>query len=278
MGQEHGRHLHLLDRQRVVHETLAVALLELETAHFVLHQRHIGHRPVLDDLHLAVDDITEQSCAAFGIGVIDVVVYLGNADALLDQHRHGAEQLRREERVGEVARVGHDAHVERLGHLPRNGIGAEQRFDDAVYEETGARRIGIREREVEMPVGRKVVVDQHAARRGVGLDRIAQDFEPRHGVEVEAEEQVGLGDGAHGIARGIVLEDHDLADTRHPVEKIGVFVRDDARYLVSHSPQHLGPCERRTHGIAVGIGMGDNHDLPVCRGEKFPEGFDTLFR
>ena len=100
----------------------------------------------------------------------------------------------------------------------------------------------------------------------------------RHGVEVEAEEQVGLGDGAHGIARGIVLEDHDLADTRHPVEKIGVFVRDDARHLVSHSPQHLGPCERRTHGIAVGIGMGDNHDLPVCRGEKFPEGFDTLFR
>lgn len=129
-----------------------------------------------------------------------------------------------------------------------------------------------------MPVGRKVVVDQHAARRGVGLDRIAQDFEPRHGVEVEAEEQVGLGDGAHGIARGVVLEDHDLADTRHPVEKIGVFVRDDARHLVSHSPQHLGPCERRTHGIAVGIGMGDNHDLPVCRGEKFPEGFDTLFR
>ena len=101
---------------------------------------------------------------------------------------------------------------------------------------------------------------------------------PRHGVEVEAEEQVGLGDGAHGIARGVVLEDHDLADTRHPVEKIGVFVRDDARYLVSHSPQHLGPGERRTHGIAVGIGMGDNHDLPVCRGEKFPEGFDTLFR
>lgn len=278
MGQEHGRHLHLLDRQRVVHETLAVALLELETAHFVLHQRHIGHRPVLDDLHLAVDDIAEQSCAAFGIGVIDVVVYLGDADALLDQHRHGAEQLRREERVGEVARVGHDAHVERLGHLPRNGIGAEQRFDDTVYEETGARRIGIREREVEMPVGRKVVVDQHAARRGVGLDRIAQDFEPRHGVEVEAEEQVGLGDGAHGIARGVVLEDHDLADTRHPVEKIGVFVRDDARYLVSHSPQHLGPGERRTHGIAVGIGMGDNHDLTVCRGEKFPEGFDTLFR
>lgn len=134
------------------------------------------------------------------------------------------------------------------------------------------------ENERSKSVGRKVVVDQHAARRGVGLDRIAQDFEPRHGVEVEAEEQVGLGDGAHGIARGVVLEDHDLADTRHPVEKIGVFVRDDARYLVSHSPQHLGPGERRTHGIAVGIGMGDNHDLTVCRGEKFPEGFDTLFR
>ena len=118
-----------------------------------------------------------------------------------------------------------------------------------------------------------------STRRAVVLASIVSlRISSRHGVEVEAEEQVGLGDGAHGIARGIVLEDHDLADTRHPVEKIGVFVRDDARHLVSHSPQHPGPCERRPHGIAVGIGMGDNHDLTVCRGEKFPEGFDTLFR
>ena len=32
VGQKHGRHLHLLDRQGVVHEALAVPLLELEAA------------------------------------------------------------------------------------------------------------------------------------------------------------------------------------------------------------------------------------------------------
>ena len=67
----------------------------------------------------------------------------------------------------------------------------------------------------------------------------------------------------------------DMAETvQHTFYKY----RDTQCYKESHSPQHLGPGERRTHGIAVGIGMGDNHDLTVCRGEKFPEGFDTLFR
>ena len=278
MSQKHGRHLHLLDRQGVVHETLAVPLLELEAAHLVLQQRHVGHRAVLNNLHLAVDGIAEQPGAALGIGVVDVVVNVGNADARPDQHGHGAEQLRREERIGEIARVGHDAHIERFGHAARNGLRAEQRFDDGVDQKAGARRIGMRERKVETLVGRKVVVDQHAAGRRIGTDGLAEDFEPRNGVEIETEEDVRIGDGAGGAAFGVVLEDHDLLDALHPVEKIGVFVRNDARHLMSHRPQRLGPCQRRSHGVAVGIGVRHDHDLLMGGGKQFPQAFETLFR
>ena len=169
-----------------------------------------------------------------------------------------AEQLGREEREGEVARVGHHPHVERLGHAPRDGVGAAERLDDRVDHEAGRRGVGEREGEVESVVGREVVVDQHAPRRGVGLDRLAEDLEPRHGVEVEAEDCVGLFDGPHGTALGVGLEDDDFVDTLHPVEEVGVFVRHDAGHRVAHAAQNLGPGERRSHGVAVGIGV--RHD------------------
>ena len=135
------------------------------------------------------------------------------------------------------------------------GPGAVHRLDKAVDQKAGARRFGVREDDVETLVGLQVVVDQHAAGRRIALDRLAEDLEPRNGVEIEAEEDVGLGDGLHGTPLGVGLEDHDLLDAGHPVEEIGVFVRDDARHLVSPGPQHLGPCQRRTHGVAVGIGV-----------------------
>ena len=74
------------------------------------------------------------------------------------------------------------------------------------------RRIGIREREVEMPVGRKVVVDQHAARVVLASIVSLRISSRDTALKSRREEQVGLGDGAHGIARGVVLEDHDLAE------------------------------------------------------------------
>lgn len=43
----------------VVHETPRCRPAKLETAHFVFIS-DIGQRPVLDDLHLAVDDITNN--------------------------------------------------------------------------------------------------------------------------------------------------------------------------------------------------------------------------
>ena len=278
VSQKHGRHLHLLDRQGVVHETLAVPLLELEAAHLVLQQRHVGHRAVLNNLHLAVDGIAEQPGAALGIGVVDAVVNVGDRDALLDQHGHGAEQLRGEEREGEIARVGHHAHVERLGHAACDSPGAAHRLDDAVHQKTRARRIGMREHQVEALVGREVMVDQHAAGRGVGRDGVAEDFEPRNGVEIEAENHVGLRDGAPCAPFGVGLEDHHLVDPGHPVEEIGIFIGHDAGHRMSHRTQDLGPCERRSDGVAVGVGVGDDDDALPGSGEHLPQTFDMFFR
>ena len=60
---EYGRHLHLLDGERVVDETFAVALLEPEAAHLLLGERQMGHGALAHDAHLAVYDVTEQSGA-----------------------------------------------------------------------------------------------------------------------------------------------------------------------------------------------------------------------
>ncbi len=87
----------------------------------------------------------------------------------------------------------------------------------------------MREGDVEPRVGLQVVVDQHAARRGVRGDRLAEVLQARDGVEVEAEDHVGRLDGLPRAPLGVVLEDHHLVDAGHPVEEIGVFVRHDAQ-------------------------------------------------
>lgn len=83
------------------------------------------------------------------------------------------------------------------------------------------------------------MVDQHAAGRGVGRDGVAEDFEPRNGVEIEAENHVGLRDGAPCAPFGVGLEDHHLVDPGHPVEEIGIFIGHDAGHRMSHS--YAGP-------------------------------------
>ncbi len=121
-----------------------------------------------------------------------------------------------------------------------------------------------------------MVVDQDAACRSVGSDGVAEYLQARNGVEIETEDGVGLPDGPRGRTLGVVLEDDDPLDARHPVEKIGIFIGHDARYLVPHAAQHLGPGQRRTHGVAVGIGMGDDHEpLPGLR-QQLPQTSDML--
>lgn len=70
-----------------------------------------------------------------------------------------------------------------------------------------------------MPVGRKVVVD--STRRAVVLASIVSLRISSRDTALKSRQKSrsGLGDGAHGIARGVVLEDHDLADTRHQSRK-----------------------------------------------------------
>ncbi len=113
----------------------------------------------------------------------------------------------------------------------------------------------MRKREVEPFVGREVVVDQHAAGRGVGLDGGAENLQPRNSVEIEAEKNIGFGNGPRGTPLGVGFEDHDFVDAGHPVEEIGEFIGNDTRHLVPHRAQDLGPRERRPDGVAVGIGM-----------------------
>ena len=62
---------------------------------------------------------------------------------------------------------------------------------------------------------------------------------------------IGFSDGMGGTARLVGAEDDNLVDTPHPVEEVGVFVRDDAGDGVAQRPQHGGPSERRTDGIAI---------------------------
>ena len=120
--------------------------------------------------------------------------------------------------------------------------------------------------------------DQHAAGRGVGLDGVAEDLQPRNGVEIEAENQVRSGDRPLRTPLGVGLEDHDLVDAGHPVEEIGKLVGNDARHLVAHRAQDLGPGERRPHGVAVGIGVGDDDDPLSGAREHLPQAFNMFFR
>ena len=273
MAEEHGRHLHLLDRQRIIDESLAVALLETVAAHLGLRKRHVGRRPLLDDVHLAVDRIAEQTGAVLRITVVDAVVNTGHVDPFLDQDGQGAVERRREEREGEVAGIGHHAHIERFGHLAGDDLRSAELLDDAVEQEAGARRLRIGELQVEASVGRKVMIDQHAPRRRILGQRVAERFEARQGVEIEAEDDIRPANGFER-AFGREAEDHHFADVGHPVEKIGVFVGDDHRHLMPHRREHIAPCRRGPDRIAVGVGMCDQHDLTVRCGEQFAERFD----
>ena len=83
---------------------------------------------------------------------------------------------------------------------------------------------------------------------------------------------------ARAASFGVGLEDHDLLDAGHPVEEIGVFVRDDARHRMSHPAEHLGPGKGRSDGIPVGIGMGEDDDTLRGTRKQFPQAFDMIFR
>ena len=83
-------------------------------------------------LHLVVEHIAQQTHASLREIVVHGAVDVRHVDAAVDQHGYRAEQVGIEDAVSEVARVGHDAHVERFGHRPGDRLLAGQRHDEPV--------------------------------------------------------------------------------------------------------------------------------------------------
>lgn len=85
-------------------------------------------------------------------------------------------------------------------------------------------------------------------------DVTAEIFEPVYPVEVEKEDDVGI---VHRTDGPFVLlfGDDDVPDTRHPGEESGIFVWNEALYVMAERTEHFGPRERRTDGVSVRIGM-----------------------
>ena len=171
---KHRRHLHLLNLQGVVHKALAIALLEPEATHLLLSERHIGNRSLAQQLHLAVDGVAKQAGTTLGEGVIYIIIYLRDVDARRGQDSERLIQLGREIREREVARVGHHTHIQHLCLRCRHALSAPQRLDDFIDEVAGARRLGVREHNIELLRGVEVVVDKHTLSRCVGGNHIAQ--------------------------------------------------------------------------------------------------------
>ena len=105
-----------------------------------------------------------------------------------------------------------------------------------------------------------MVINEHTSCRGVLLHHIAQRIQAREGVEVEAEDCIGLGNKRDSPV-GLVLVDYNVAYARHPVQIVGVLVGHDARHRVTSLAQCLGPRYRRAHGIAIGVGVREYHHL-----------------
>ena len=171
----------------------------------------------------------------------------------------------------EVARVGHHADVEHFGLRARDARRAPHLLDYAVEEVARTRRRGIREHEVERLGGVEVVVYEHALGRGVRGNQLAEGLQTRERVEVHAEYYVGLLDGAGGAALVVVLEYDHVVNAGHPVQIVWIFVGYYAGDGVAHASQRLGPRQRRTYGIAVGVGVREGYDLAGRHGEHLAQ-------
>ena len=116
-----------------------------------------------------------------------------------------------------------------------------------------------------------MVVYEHALSRGVRGNQLAEGLEARERVEVHAEYYVGLLDGAGGAALVVVLEYDHVVNAGHPVQIVWIFVGYYAGDGVAHASQRLGPRQRRTYGIAVGVGVREGYDLAGRHGEHLAQ-------
>ena len=119
--------------------------------------------------------------------------------------------------------------------------------------------------------GRKVVVDQHAGGRRVGLYGFGQAVEPSDLVEVHAEDDVGLGDETREGAVAVLLENADLRDIAHPLQEVGVSVRCDAAGCVAEPLEVGAPGQRRADRVAVGVRVAEQRDLAGGSPDQFAQ-------
>ena len=116
LAERYGK-AHVLDLQRHVDETLAVALGVLETLKVVARECEIGGVEVVNNVHLLVENITLKTQAMFAENVIDVTIYSVLVDALGEELADDEENLRRIAGKGEASSVGHHATIDRNGKL-----------------------------------------------------------------------------------------------------------------------------------------------------------------
>ena len=123
-----------------------------------------------------------------------------------------------------------------------------------------------------------MMVDQDSPGRRIGFDHLAQPLQTGYGVEVQEKNQVRLRHRTAGDSRFVRLEKNQVLDTRHPIQKIGVFVGHDAGDAMPHFHQSLAPRQQRTHGIPVGIRVCQEYDILYRPGKQFAQPFYIFLR
>lgn len=87
----------------IVDESLAVALYEVETPHFLFGQRHVGYPELVVGNHLVVEHVSQQPHPALGKIIVYRAVDVRYVDPLVDQHGDGPEQVRGQAAEREIA-------------------------------------------------------------------------------------------------------------------------------------------------------------------------------
>ena len=253
---KHRRHADTPDRQRIIDEPLAIALYEVEAPHLLLGQGHVRHAVPIVGHHLVVQHVPEQPHPSLRKIVVHAAVDVRHVHSAVDQHRYGPEQIGSQVAETEIAGIGHDADIQRLGHRLVDRIGSGQRLDqliDDIGSRTGV-RIGKLHR-ITVHRRMQVMVDQYALGRRIGRRRIGHPVEPVDLIEIHAKDHVRLADELRHLPVRILLENPDIPDIGHPFEKIRVPVRRDAARRMPQTFEVRAPRQRGADRIAVRIGM-----------------------
>ena len=209
------------------------------------------------ELHLLVEGIAlqAQTIGAIGVHCQVVELFLGNAAA--QQLGHNLVELGVVAAIGEVARVGGDAHIEARGGLAVDGLGPAQLHEHAIHQLASRRGMLLRYLHVEAVVGLQVVVDEHPRRTRL-LNDGAQLVDAAQHVEVEAEYQVGL-THQKAPAQLVLAVGHNLVLHVDKVERSRHAVGHHHMGILAHVAQHPAQPQRGAHRIAVGRHVARDH-------------------